>query len=56
MTLHAVLFLLVIAILMLVTVPALLEDAERQDTLYNLKFWAVVAAAIAVPWSIIYLI
>jgi hypothetical protein len=26
------------------------------DLLYNLRFWLIVAAAIAVPWFIVYII
>jgi hypothetical protein len=26
------------------------------DLLYNLRFWLIVAAAIAVPWFIVYVI
>lgn len=33
-----------------------LKGASVSDFLYNLRFWLIVAAAIAIPWFIVYFI
>lgn len=52
MTLAAIIFLLTLAILLLVTLPFVLMAWEIDEFKQNLKFWSIVAAAVATPWVV----